>query len=690
MSFTIPTIFTAIDKFSQPLKRMSDNAESAAARVERSFRRVSEKTFDVSRRAFVTGAMIAAPLVLMGNEAVKFEDKLADIEKTTGIHGKSLRGFGDDILDMSTKTRSSIEELATIAEVGGRLGIDPSKLKAFTEEANKFAVALGGDFSGGVESAITQFGKVRSLFKDTRDLDVSDALRNAGSAFNALSAKGVNVEGLTDFSLRVGALPDVLKPSLAATAALGATFQKAGVDSQIASSGFSNFVTTAGENLPAFAKQMGLTTKQAQQLYNTDTAKFFVDFAASVKGVPADQLALKFKALKLNSLEVQKAVGAMSASQGTYTELFKMSSKEIANGTSILNEYNTKNNTTAGLFKQAKNQLQSLSITIGAQLIPIFNSLLSVISPIIKGITDWAKRNPGLAKTIGVIAVSLAGLSFAVSGVSFVIGSLAKLVTFGAQAFGVFSSAVKFAGTAIIWLSNALNVNPYVILIGAVAALGVAIWGLSKAFSGATREQEIYNEIAQATMDKAAGQLAEVTLLFNSLRKLTVGTAEHNAVLEKLEAIQPGITKQLQDKKFAVEALNQAEKELTKSIIERARQEAIAEKLKSLVTQKINAQQMQGADWIADINKSIFGTTFGGSKMDVMSQLDRDINITAEMAENKKPVDPEAAKQATASEQLKNSLSAFKFEFTGLPEGMGIKQSESTGSIAPVTTSTRK
>jgi TP901 family phage tail tape measure protein len=418
----IPAVFTAKDKVSGKLDAMARKMQTINDRVSNA----GKTAFSIGRKTALVGIAIAAPLVVAGKAAVDFEDKLADIAKTTGLEGKGLATFGDDLLEMSTKTRSSVDDLLKIGEIGGRLGIAQKDLKSFVTEADKFSVALGSDFSGGVESAITEVGKVTKLFSDTKNLDIGPALRKAGSSFNALSAKGVNVEGLTDFALRVGALPEVMRPTLASSAALGATLQKAGVDAQIGASGFSNFITTAAERLPLFAQQMGISIGEAQKLINTDTATFFAQFSASLKGVPADELAKRFKKLGINSLEVQKTVGAVSGSFATYNELLGISNAEMKNGTSILNEYNTKNNTTAAQMQKLKNTAQALLITIGNALLPIINDLAQAVLPYIKSAAEWVKNNKSLVGTIVKVASAIGIASLVISGLSYTVGIAQK------------------------------------------------------------------------------------------------------------------------------------------------------------------------------------------------------------------------------------------------------------------------
>lgn len=573
----IPAIFIARDKMTGTMARMSASAKKFANEASARFSTAGKSAFAFGRKMAIAGALIAAPLVVAGKSAVEFEDKMSDIGKTTGLQGKELSKFGDDILQMSLKTRSSIDDLATIAEIGGRLGIAKKDLKSFTVSANEFAVALGGDFSGGVESAITQFGKVTSLFRDTKDLDVASSLKKAGSAMNSLSAKGVNVEGLTDFSLRVGALPEVFRPSLASTTALGATLQKSGVDAQIASSGFSNFITTASQNLPAFAKAMGISTAEAKKLMDTDTALFFAQFSAKMKGVPASELGTKLKGLKLNSLEVQKAIGAMSGSLSTYTELSKISNDQMRDGTSITEEYNTKNNNTAGQMAKLKNNLKALAITVGNALIPVINDLVSTISPYLQAAGKWMQNNKGTVTTIVKVVAAISALAIGISAVSF--------------AIGIYQKAVAIAKIVQIGWNMAMAANPIGLLVAGAVALGAVFGMLHSAYSGLTQAQESDNEVRARALEKTLDQRIEVRELFNTLRKAKQGTEEYKNALVKIDAIQPGLTDKYNLQEKSIRNLNAAEKELIGTLMQKATIEARAEVAKEKMKEAIRKSE---------------------------------------------------------------------------------------------------
>ena len=652
----IPAIFLAKDKMTSTMAKMSNSAKRFAAESSAKFRNAGQNAFALGRKMAVTGVMIGAPLVLAGKQAVEFEDKMSDIAKTTGFQGKGLERFGDDLLQMSLKTRSSIDDLATIAEIGGRLGIAQKDMRSFTASANEFAVALGGDFSGGVEQAITQFGKVNTLFKDTRDLDVSTALKKSGSAFNALSAKGVNVEGLTDFSLRVGALPEVMRPSLASSAALGATLQKAGVDAQIASSGFSNFITKAAQNLPAFASQMKLSINEARNLLNTDTAAFFAKFAESMKGMPADKIAVQLKNLGLNSLEVQKAVGAMAGSTDTFNELMKISNDQMKAGTSIGQEYNTKNNNTAGQMAKLKNNMQALAITVGNALLPVLNGLISSLMPFLQSMGKWMSRNKGTVQTIVKVVAAISALSLAISGVSFVVG--------------VFQKVIAGAKIAMAAFNLVMAMNPIGLITIGIIALSVAVYALSKAFKTASVAEQINTEVRERALEKTAEQRAEMQILFNTLRSAKQGTDQYKNALQKINDMSPGLVEKYKLQEKNLRNIAAAEKDLTAQIMKRAEAEVRAEMLKESIKSEMAIREGRDNTLNENILSFMGADKYVKSSQMIRAQVEkqRQSELSKQIAKDQMggdtPANPEQAKQEST---LKNVLN---INFTGLAEGM--------------------
>jgi len=487
--FVIPSIFTAVDKLSGPVDKMTrslrgfdEQAKTASARAERSFRKVGQAAGQIAVGAGAMATAVTAPLVVAINDAVKFEDKMADVAKTTGLEGAALDKFGKDILAMSANTRTSIESLQDIAAIGGQMGIANSELLKFTGSVNQFNVALGSDFQGGVEEAARAIAVLRNLFRETRGLDVSDAITKAGSAINAISAKGVSVPELTDFISRIGQLPDAVKPSIQATAALGAVLNKAGITSEIGARGLGDILMTAGQNLPAFAAQIKMTEAATKQLINSSPEQFLMKFASSLKGLKSEQLSVLLKSLKIGDVGAIKVVGAL----GTATENFAMfqsiANAEFAKGTSLQDEYNKKNETMAAKIAKARNNFEALSITVGTQLLPILDKIVQKVAPMITSFAQFAKQHPGMIKMVAALAgilwliTGIAGLVAGISAIGVAFSAIAGFLATLAPIASVVLLIFKVIGTLIMMAVSAvasfgaIAIGIFLLLVSVVAS----------------------------------------------------------------------------------------------------------------------------------------------------------------------------------------------------------------------------
>lgn len=439
-AFVLPTIFTAVDKFTSPVQKMNKQMKA-----------ISQAAMQVSKTTAIMGAALLAPLIVAGNEAVKFEDRMADISKTTQISGKALNGLGEDILSMSTGTRTSIEGLQKIAEIGGQMGIQGREgILEFTDSVNKFNVALGSDFQGGVEEASRAIGGLNTLFKETRNLKVADSITRVGSAINALSSKGVQVPEVTEFVKRIGQLPDAIKPTIQETAALGAVFNKAGISAEIAARGVGDVLLTASQNAPKFAKQMGISVVELQKLIDTNPAEFLKKFSATLKGMPASKFGTLASDLKLGDVGSIKVLGTLASSMDKLTEFQKISNDEFTKGTSLLMEYNTKNETMAAKLARSKNNFEALSIIIGTELLPVIGDLINDVMPVVKQFTQWVKENKGLVKTILKLTLGLSALMFTISVVSALVAAYATVTAWATTVQAVFNGVM--AACPLLWV----------------------------------------------------------------------------------------------------------------------------------------------------------------------------------------------------------------------------------------------
>ena len=483
------------------------------------------------------------------DELLKVSDLMTGVEKTTGLASEQVRELWNEFDNLNTRT--SKQELLNIAQIGGRLGItDKEQIKEFTEEIDKIYVALGDSFQGGLEEVTTKVGKLKNLFEETRNQNYGEALNAIGSALNELGANGSSSEqNITDFATRIGALPAVLKPSIEKTLGLGAAFEESGIDAEVASSGYSRFMSVAGNNIAAFAKQMKLTTKEASELFNTRPEEFFLRFGESLKGLGAEQTAGVLKNLKLNTLEVQKALGTAGDNADRFRQLMNLSGQAMQDGTSIQNEFNKVNENTAAIWEKIKKVFaETFTSDTMAQwfggLIKLLGWLTGVTSKAGDGVKVFRERIAFLAKAIAVCTTAVVSYRAAVylstittkaawqqtilynaaQKASSPIIAIVKGVTLLLSAAKASLTGNTIRATAAMRAFNAVTkANPWGLLLGAITAVVSAIALFSKKqkeLSGSTNE-------SVNSFDKEISKLA-------ALRKII---ADNNVPLDKRKEI---------------------------------------------------------------------------------------------------------------------------------------------------------
>ena len=485
----------------------------------------------------IAAGLVGIKVGQTAQDLLKISDAMADVRKTTGLALDEVKNLWDAFDEMDTRT-SKMDRLK-IAEVGGRLGVPKEELESFVKEVDKAYVALGDSFEGGLENVVDSLGKIKGLFNDTKGKDYATAINEVGSALNELAAAGTASEGnISDFALRVGALPDSVKPSASAVLGLGAAFEESGIDSQIAASGFSNFIKVAGENIESFAKSMQISVEEAKKLYNEKPEEFFLRFAKGMKGVEGTQAIKIFDSLKINSLEVQKAVGAAANRTEAFSEALKRSKNAMEDANSLNKEFAVKNNNSAAIVDKLKNAFDDLFTK--SNILNFFDGLIEAIGWITgasatasDGVNELKNRMKLAWDILKVITVAILGYNASLI--------IARVSEEGLTKAKWLSVVADKANLAYLFLKRTATML-YQVTLGLLTFNLERVTEATKAFNVATKANPLGIIITLAvTAYTAYKTLASETKI------LTDNTKEFN---EALEAENQAIGKEISDLKI--------------------------------------------------------------------------------------------------------------------------------------------
>lgn len=563
-----------------------------------------------------------AGVVLSVQGVIDYNNKLVDAQtkvgKATGMTNEEVKELTKSFSEF--KTRTSNMDLLKIAEVGGKLGVPTSEIKAFTQEVDKAFVALGDNFSGGVEAVANKLGKLKGIFKETKDQNVADAINDIGSALNELDNQGTaSAENVSDFALRVGTLPEKLKPTIAETLGLGAAFEESGLNAERASSGYNKFVRVAATETKKFAEVMRISEQEVKNLINQDPLQFFLKFAEGAKGLDATEISKMLEFLKLNDAEVISVIGAASESTDRFRKSIETSNQALAEGTSLQTEFNRVNTNTAAIFEKVKKSIigafssetvaKALNFLISsiANLLGVGNeaekrtsvfrqTLSDLFAIVVIGVTAFFSINTAIAVYNNLIKESIAkNIALDVvekaRNVRLAISTTLQSLWNGSIAAGAFVLG-KFTG--LLGLSTvatnlqtaaqtrwnlALAANPIGAVIALVTALAAATYILYKRNQEATKAKREFNDTMLEGLKNAKSETNALDQAYKKLTNKNIAEKERIKILDDLKTKYPGYFDNLKTEDFLVGKAAGAYGRLKQAIIESAKAKAAQNKI---------------------------------------------------------------------------------------------------------------
>ena len=544
-------------------------------------------------------------------ELLDISDAMTGVEKTSGLAAEKVRELWNDFDELDTRTEK--KKLLDIAQIGGRLGItDKDQLREFTEEIDKIYVALGDSFQGGLEAVTTKVGKLKNLFEETKQQNYGEALNAIGSALNELGANGTaSEENISDFATRIGQLPGALKPTISQTLGLGAAFEESGIDAEIAASGYSRFMSVAGTNVEAFAKQMRMSAEEAKALFESKPEEFFLKFAQSMKGLGAEGTAEVLKGLKLNTLEVQKAVGAAGANADRFREMMQLAGEAMEEGTSIQEEFNKVNNNTAAIWEKIKKVWKETFTSDLVQgffsyIVQVLGWLTGVTSEAGNGVKVFRERIAFLAKTIGVCVAAVVSYKAAVSIAavatkqawqqSLLYNAALKVKTalmqagraaalLYAAAKAALTGNIQRATVAMRAFNMATKLSPLGLLVGVIGAATAAYMAFNREQKQALTGQKLHNDAIKEANVQTAVEVNHLQQLLAVAKDVQKPYEERRRAVAELNRLVPEYNGNLTVETAQTE---EAKKALDK-YVESLRAAAREKYLKAIVDQKAEA-----------------------------------------------------------------------------------------------------
>lgn len=332
-------------KVQSGFKDLEKQGKESTSKLEKNFKNLGTT---------ITGALTVTALLAGIKKVIdinaELSDSIADVQKTTGLTRSAVDSLVESLKKIDTRT--SLVGLLEIAKIGGQLGVAQEELLGFTEAIDKAAVALGDEFGGGAEEVASALGKLESVFKVSQQSgdDLGESLTKIGSSINALGAAGLaTAPFLTDFSQRLGGIAANADIAITDILGLAAAAEQSGLQVEVSATAIGQLLNKFSTDTAKFAKLAGVGVEEFTELVNTDLNAALIKFLQGARGAAKDTttFAKNLDALGLEGARATQVISALANNTDLIAEKQLLANDEFEKGTSLVEEFNIKNNTLA-------------------------------------------------------------------------------------------------------------------------------------------------------------------------------------------------------------------------------------------------------------------------------------------------------------------------------------------------------
>lgn len=543
-------------------------------------------------------------------EYAKMDDEMTNVRKYTGQAAEEVERMNEDFKKMDTRTPR--QKLNQLAEDAGRLGItSTAAVEEFVDGADKINVALGDDLG---DKAVSQIGKLAQMFGEDKTKGLRGAMLATGSAVNELAQNSSASAGyLVDFTARVAGVGKQAGFTQAQIMGLASVLDQNMQQDETAATAVQNLLAKMFQDSAKFAQIAGLNVKEFAKTLKEDANGALLQFleAMRAKGGFAD-LAPMFEEMKMDGSRATGVLTVLADKLDDIKSAQNLASEAYAEGTSVLNEFETQNESVQAQLDKASKKFLDISIELGQKLYPAARYCISAaslgvraLSTLVDFVKDyWRILIVLTAAIVTYTAVSKAKLIADKAQMAWlyimILREKAHLVLVGLKTSALktmeivqmaLTREIKLTTAAQMLWNKVLLANPITAVIAVVAGLTAAIVTLSKETSTAEQAQRDYNDAVTDANKQAAEEEASIMRLVSAIQSNTTAESDRKAALEELngklmrehlgniteEAVRTGqATRQIQSyidmmkKKIVIDGL---QKKLAESIAKQAEDE---------------------------------------------------------------------------------------------------------------------
>lgn len=563
-------------------------------------------------------------------EYAKMDDEMTNVRKYTGQAADEVERMNEDFKQMDTRTPR--QKLNQLAEDAGRLGItSTAAVEEFVDGADKINVALGDDLG---DKAVSQIGKLAQMFGEDKTKGLRGAMLATGSAVNELAQNSSASAGyLVDFTARVAGVGKQAGFTQAQIMGLASVLDQNMQQDETSATAVQNLLAKMFQDSAKFAKIAGLNVKEFANTLKKDVNTALLQFLAAMRSKGGfAELAPMFEEMKMDGSRATGVLTVLADKLEDIKSAQNLANEAYAEGTSVINEFNTQNESVQAQLDKAGKKFLDLSISLGEKLYPAARLCLSTASitvRILSEVVDFVikYRTTILALTAAIIALTVAESAHVI-----------KL-----KAIALWNNVV-IAGSKKLWA--VLVAHPYMAVAAAVTALIAVLVDLNQQSDTAAKISKELNDIREEAQKEIVEEKTKLENLRKAAMDETRSLNERYAAISELNRIVPNYNATIDKTTGKYRENKQALDEYIASLAHLYEVQGAKKRIQKLSEDKVDLElkKQKVQERYDDAKKAGFGMSYttswgatGNTRIDASSHLKSELeDINAKLEEKNK------------------------------------------------------
>ena len=375
-------------KFGQQCQQLGSSLQDAGVKIQNLGRGI-----ETIGRTILT---LATPFTLIAAgaaaAAISYEDAFAGVRKTVDATETQFNELSDAIRNMSKEMPTGANEIASVAEAAGQLGVSIESIEGFT----KVMVMLGDTTNVSCTDAATAFAKFMNVtgHTDSTTKEYVDTVERLGSVLVHLGNNTATTENdILRMATRLASTGHQVGLSEQQILALSAALSSVGLEAEMGGSAFSKLMVkmqvaceSGGEELDNFARICGMTGEQFKQSFQEDAYNAIMYFVQGLaKGGEQGESAIKMLTdMGIEEVRLRDAILRATNANELFTNVLDLANTAFEENNALQNEAAKRYETVQSQLGILKNKIYDLGITLGEKMLPHIENFIDDAENLVK------------------------------------------------------------------------------------------------------------------------------------------------------------------------------------------------------------------------------------------------------------------------------------------------------------------